>query len=689
MSPDTPKERTPPEILPPLTNLERKMMFDWSINRRKGVIGGSQTILKDFLKNKETSTDVDKISTLWETAIQAFQTPQNATGLILANNTVVAECQPSELPTHSEYHIAKVVTLTTQLFDKALPREYQTNINALALSLSAVIHDLGSLQRVGEEGPQEKLYQHHELRAIKLVDSIIDALQLTGYTDPATKEILKNKIKILIASTVPAWNLDFGNGPKIDRLIKPGNSPVPKEEFMKDLNLINVEQPELTATAESLFQLFESLSQTDSPINPDEIITLSRVKGAADHGAYMLEPSRIAEIIGLWQEYNRMWIGTDRKLTHRIPPSPNYFKFLSSDFPKYQWNTYGMILETLGNNPFAPENISIQDTKIYSEKIPKFLSEKSSRDSLFRFEGSFSPIQLDILANQIELGNDQDVINAIVDFSKIFAHRFHDAHSFDALATPVLRLMYKKLHPDKRSEFLKTALTIILKETDDELTDEGRLNLHIAPQAYVEETKESVDDFLGHLAGAYKSLDDQHRNRIENVYLTLREDQGDEITDFRSAIAKHKKPTDLPSLAISIGGLPGNSIRIDELSTPLLIHFGLEKTVESMNERLDQLIKSLKKQDSEMLNNRISIHLDDHFDWFLEYYQQSPDKEVIEQLVKSISPLGYILTRGKEAFQTMEDFYGTFQNIGIGSNNPSMLGDLGLAGQRLVEQAFK
>lgn len=679
-----------------LTPIERPMMFDWSEKRKKGIIGGSQKILEKFLKERVPSEDLHKITDLWANVIGVFQASPDSTQLLHINNELIAHFEASELPTHSEYHIAKVVTLTTELFEKVLPAESQTSENALALSISAIMHDLGSLQKVGEPGPQEKFYKDHELRALALVDPIVDALQLTDYVDPTKNQVLKNKIKILIASTIPAWNLNFSQGPQIVNLIKPGDSPVSKDKFMHDLDLVDGEEPGLVAAGESLFQLFQSLLEPDSLINQDEILKLSQVMGAADHGAYMLEPCRIGEIIGLWQELNRMWISPDGKLTHRpLPPNiNNYLQYLTSKFAKTQWTTYEETLGAIVNNPFVEGgNIPILEMKIYADRIGQLLSEQSDFDSLFRFEGAFSPIQLVALAEEMGLGNQSNITDEIEKFSKSFAHPLTRVHSFNALATPVLKLMYKET-PLKRSLLLQKAMTTILDEVSHELTNEGKLNLHIAPIAYTGETGELIDDFIGHFERAYDGLNDKDRQRIKTVYLTVREDQKDDIKLFRQIVRKHNFANKKPPLAISIAGIPsGMSIAnlIDEEKDeeyPLHIHFGLEKLDgEDMSTRLEQLMSKLSKPDNKKLFDRVSIHLDDRFREFMDFYNSHPEYQSdLVELRKSIAPLDYLMIKGDEGFATMEEFYAIFKKFEIASNNPSMLGDISIAGQRLALQ---
>ena len=115
--------------------------------------------------------------------------------------------------------------------------------------------------------------------------------------------------------------------------------------------------------------------------------------GATDHEAYMLEPCRIGEVIGLWQELNRTWTGPDGKLTHRpYPPNiNNYLQYLTSQFAQTQWATYGETLEGIVNNPFVEGgNIPISEMKIYSERIAQLLSKDLILIAFFVLKGIFT-----------------------------------------------------------------------------------------------------------------------------------------------------------------------------------------------------------------------------------------------------------------------------------------------------------
>jgi hypothetical protein len=64
--------------------------------------------------------------------------------------------------------------------------------------------------------------------------------------------------------------------------------------------------------------------------------------------------------------------------------------------------------------------------------------------------------------------------------------------------------------------------------------------------------------------------------------------------------------------------------------------------------------------------------------------------DVLKKLLKSVSPLGYLLTRGKEGFDHYAKFNKNFNEGGVlnivpGSNNASMKGGYRIAVENLVQ----
>lgn len=104
-----------------------------------------------------------------------------------------------------------------------------------------------------------------------------------------------------------------------------------------------------------------------------------------------------------------------------------------------------------------------------------------------------------------------------------------------------------------------------------------------------------------------------------------------------------------------------------------------------MRKRLEQLMEKLFQPENKKLFDRVSIHLDDKFREFLDFYNSHEEYQPkLVELRKSIAPLDYLMIKGDEGFATMEEFYVTFKELEIASNNPSMLGDISIAGQRFA-----
>lgn len=454
-----------------------------------------------------------------------------------------------------------------------------------------------------------------------------------------------------------------------------------EDDFMTALELKDEEKDdpetrgiklEQAKTAKELYALFKKQPS-------DEMAQLTEIMGAADHGAYLLEPARIAEIIGLWQELNRMWKNGQGEFEHRpFGSSKNYLEYMLAGFPEYQWKAYHEILERIGRNPFM--DLEVGEMKKYIDAIGELLETRSDSDSLARFEGTFTPEDLGKLASK---RRNKEVDDELLRYSEHFAHTFHNAHDFYALSTPVLRALYKACDTDtKRTEFLREALQVMIKESSFELTSQGRFILHIAPGAYCEGTGETLDGFMKNLMAAYDGLPSEEKLRISQIYLTSRSDKGDDLYRIHQEIG-------VQPIGISIGGKVDESERLlgdiyRVIDVPLLIHFGMEENSQMMGQRLTSLLKELDPTDERF--KFLSIHIDDHFDWFMDFYNKHSELQpVLKQLIKSVSPLGYLFTGGETAFTSLKEFFGAFPDVLIGSHNSCLLGSFGLSGQRLAK----
>jgi len=692
-------ETTRPEIK--LTPAEKRAVFDWSPERRKGVVDGSKMKLRAFLaENRKDDKRIDdrvaaQVSGLWTNAVNCFQDISKKTSPLVLNGEEIVSFKPNILPTHSEYHVSKVLTLSTQLFDIA-PKELKTQENALAVSLATIVHDVGSLLQGEETGPQEKMYKFHELRAIALVDKVVNALYRD---DKGDHQQLKNKIKMLIAATVPKWNLDFSPARKttISKLLDPNHVPPITLDNMRsdlflnsdtsdDTEIVNIKE-QLHGQADELYNTFDTLRKSGDEKAIREMRYLTHLMGAADHGAYMLEPSNIAEVFGLWQEQQTEWEGVDGRLTHRkfTNNAETSYKWFTSLFTDTQWGEFGSLIRELGINPFAPDT-SIQKSKDIADHVRSILREdkyKPAQDALSRVEGAFSPVELDNLAQKLGLENNVDIKNAIITFSQEFAHRFAEPHNFDALSTKVLKLIYDAT-PEK-STFLKEVLEAIIVDSVNELIPDGTLNIHIAPFAYTEDAK----SFTQQISKAYEDLPLAKQQRIKSIIFTIREEQPDSVQALISNLDAISKPP----VGFALGGIPKDPERISLLLDAVgpnrdsVIHFGLEKEYPLLEKRLNALLIKVEdaKQKSAPLSH-FSIHIDDGYEHFNTYIEKHPEnKELLDTLIKSVSPLGYLLTRGNEGFNQYQKFAENFKGVIVGSNNACMKGGYRIAVENLVQ----
>lgn len=705
-------ETTRPEIK--LTTAEKRAVFDWTKGRRDGVISTSKTLLSHFLArerfggrpiDKTISTTVDH---LWTNVVGCFQGHGNQTPLLVVNDQLITPFKPNILPTHSEYHVSKVLTLSTRLFDKVLPESMQTQENALAVSLATIVHDVGSLLQKNEMGPQEKLYRFHELRAIALVDKIVDELYRN---DRGDHQQLKNKVKMLIAATVPKWNLDFsGQGTTIRKLLDPRVSPpVTYDQMMKDLGLNPNEADDqetvmmkenLRPQVDKLYMMFRGLRLTGDENAREEMRKLTHLMGAADHGAYMLEPAQIAEVMGLYQEQLTEWKGKNGSLTHRdfTPGAETSYTWLTSKFTEAQWAEYQSELRLLGTNPFVMDQNITRSKEIadHARSILRDKVHKPAQDALSRVEGALSPVELDKVANIKGLGlqDDEEIKSAIITFSHDFARRFAQAHDFDKLSTKVLQLMYKKT--SDKALFFRTIFETMIGDPEAKaekkpLAEGGIMNIHLAPFAYLENPTD-IGSFTGMISKAYSDLDPKRKQQIGKIFLTIREDQPDSV----QSLVSNLQGENVPPWGIALGGIPSDPERISLLlgaigpKTEAVIHFGLEKKYEAMEKRLDDLLAYIKiSGQQDKLLQHISIHIDDHYEFFNTYFENRTDnKDLLAVLIKSVSPLGYLLEKGREGFDEYQKFAGNFKGAVPGSNNACMMGGNGIAVQNLVTKLF-
>ena len=371
-----------------------------------------------------------------------------------------------------------------------------------------------------------------------------------------------------------------------------------------------------------------------------------------------------------------------------LPESETAYTWATSTFTDAQWADYGKSLNILHYNPFTKDQ-TVDRSHTIADHVRSIIRDyKSKQDALARVEGAFSPVQLDNLAHKLELENNADIKNAIITFSHEFANRFAEPHNFDALSTPVLKRIYDAT--TDKSIFLKEVLETIIDDSVAELAKDGTLNIHIAPFAY----NKDAEVFHKQLTDAYKLLDPLKQQRIKSVLFTIREGQ-DTVNSIISLVPKFQT-SDEPSFGFALGGDPKSPELITELfnavgnSVDTVVHFGLEKEYPVMEKRLQTLLKTVKDAGRpDVLLSHLSIHIDDGYEHFNVYIKNHPeDKELLDTLIKSVSPLGYLLTRGREGFDNYQEFAKNFKDAIPGSNNACMMAGIGIAAQNWATKLF-
>jgi len=412
----------------------------------------------------------------------------------------------------------------------------------------------------------------------------------------------------------------------------------------------------------------------------------ARILAASDHGAYLLEPNRQVEVMGLWQELQRAW-EKDGKLMTRPVPAESSAVFLMSDFPRKQRDLYGTILNRLDNNPFW-NGKSITDTFEFIEKTTKLISGKSLSDGLMRFEGSFSTRQLMELGEK--LGVDDELFRKkLIDFSKKLSERPAEPSDFSALSTDVLRYLFQISRSEKHATpdaFFTQAFEILSRQSSQELVEGGTVNLHIAPFAYTQDGTVSVDEVLDCIDKAIGSFP-----ALGRVYLTIRQDKEDSLEALISSISKMDSSN---RYGIAVAGLPTRGVnwiresldKIQNTAIPIVVQVGLEDSEqhpELLKEKLNAVMAAVErgKDGSEF----VRLHIGGHYVEVLMYYSSLPDeqKSIFLNLVGSVSPLSHVLVsdqrQARAAYEELKEFLKVFKNVQPSSHNASQLGDMGLA----------
>ncbi|MEK9179523.1 MAG: hypothetical protein AAB893_03580, partial [Patescibacteria group bacterium] len=718
--------------------------LDWTQERRQKVIDKAWRECNARILDRDSnisSADTASVGLLWYQIVAAFQNGGEIGNLKFEQNI---------LPTHSEYHIAKVLTLVNHLIEgKEKKGEKISAEDTLALVLAVLIHDLGVLRQKGktedEKLDQTQLYERHELRALKLAEHMINGLSLQS--SGINKQSLISKVKLFIASTVVDLNMDFGVDPKdkkTKRSINPYNRQILKLlSHGKNAQLYGLDSPQ--SYVDEIKNQFTIDDQRTFLTNRKTLMSLVDTMSAADHGAYLLEPCRFGEINGLWRELNRLRFDEEiishRKLPFGTTIAHEYF---TSGFPTLQNLLYGDILrEFIPRNPFTES----EETAVSIEKALKqkeaLQQNKPHEDPVSRFEGFFSPVQLLELIKQLEINvvkaqkldgtseagvikeiqegklikrlnkRNPRIIEELKKFSDAYSAESYEAGKFNMLATNVLRELYKDL-PLQQEQLFYESFEMMTSQAEKELHPDGMVTIHIAPFVYLDlKSSESARAFAHQINHAYERLSLEKRKKIKGITFTWRElniqnnpldTDGDfdllvqicgEFNLLHTLRHGHDETYHPLLWSVSIAGKPSEDTQhlqkmlqeAQSKNISVLVHYGLETEKTTLQKRIEAVLE----MDIAPNDPRISIHIDNHFDWFVEYYlslnKSDPKRARLKNLIKSADPLGYLLTGGAEAHYWVTEFFRLFQNTLPATNNASNNGGLGISvHQQAIEQ---
>ncbi|MFH0772753.1 MAG: hypothetical protein V1922_00360 [bacterium] len=699
-----------------ITEIELRESFNWTKQKRDAVVEQTGEYLDRFLLmhglkgspvSKMTPAQQNQenpsVTQIWDNVIGCFR---GTTHQLVKEGAILQE---SKLPAHSEYHVAKMVQLALRMYERS-GAITKTNENALAIALASILHDTGSLLSEGENGPQERLYANHEIRAVGLVDQVIESLPI----NTALIAALKQKVKILVAVTNVDWDMDFSDNPTfnntaivkvINTYFGKGEPPSPEliDQICKDFKITNDTTDPNYRHAKLLAHTIVTCKGDDN--TKKEYIELAKIMGAADHGSYLLEPAKVPETICLWKELQHYW-PEGNGIMHRTTQQKNYLEYLTKDFPERQWGVYGALLSGLEYSPFWPKETPLSRRELVLHTYDSISAGLVQRDMVCRFEGFFAPTQLEELAIKLDVVSNPAVQKAIIDFSTLFSGDFHNITDFSALSTGVLQKMYHIMIQQHRGvEFFRAAADVITEQELKELLPNGTFRQFIAPYAYVStDPQVSYDEVIADIQGAFDNAIPQ----TELLGLTFRQDKEDDIQKFIQTARDnaHKKPP----VGIEIGGATEmvnsqlfDAVLQNTVSPPiqLLFHTGLEvnprggQTTALLTYLVahTQTLTEGEKRDGFI--DRVAVHIDGHIGEFLSCYRNmgEEEKKIIKRMIKSLSPIGHLLaTDSREAhknFQEIKELYGLFSNkdevtINSDGQNNAVLGGLDVVAQHFV-----
>ncbi len=583
---------------------------------------------------------------------------------------------------HDERHMQAVVYWATKGFDRRceyVPLE-KRKMAVLAVAIAAVDHDRGDIP---EKGMTEAAARRREDRSAGQAAFFIGQLAREGLlSDGECKELIA-LAQLLIVSTNPGLDVSYEEVEVEETLEDLPISKIVRTVFQQEAQESGEKVVELWKVPEEIqgverrkLELLKKMTEDSARTLKNEfgwkandLLEIVRIIDGADYASYYMEPSSIIRVMALWAELMEVYLNSEGNLVCLKPPMEDYAQWLTSDFRKKVFQLYENYL------PLEAEVVRKQDHKLV-EVLEKIRGEPKS-DQL-RFEGGLTPVDLYQMAEGLGLLENRLVQGALIGYSKEFMGNLDaaDPSRFASLATAAIREIYKAVSEEKKQEFI----TLMLDQINELMRKENSSSdLHIAPFAYEE-------GFLANLVGV---LDENQGNwgRIQGVTSTFRLDQ--DSPDKLNALLTTELPEER-SYGISLGGLPTAEtleqtlVTLDEenYQGKLMIHFGLQTREKEAEGCLDLILKHVEER------SPITLHLDDHYQWFLDWYKNldSNGQALVNQWPIFVSPLINVMHQ-PEVLTELQEVKRMFPKLKFVSNNTTaFLAGAGLSLQLLLER---
>ncbi len=586
-------------------------MFHWTQDKKDEFVTRAHQELYQFLLNLDLPYEtVQNIMLRYEENVELFK------------DRIVG-------PVHDEYHMAKVVHWAIDIWGRrkdGLPEDKRKMI-AVALVIAAIEHDRGDIPRNNEYFADS---QRSEARSARESSQFINSLALFDIDQAELRAL----VRLMISSTDQSLEMNLDG------------------ESLADLGISKlIRMEDIPQTEEAAVARVARYKLMKKDWLQELLLESVRMLNAADYASYYFEPAWMIEVLGLMVEKEEIFVKDgklqiNQGLGHYVDQLNPFFRKLIF---RYYHQYYPQEAESLGQ----------RDNKIFNRIVE--IKEQPVHDGLFRLEGGLNPRDLSQLAQNLGLSENEDVQQALIDYSRQYRQLFSkpDASDFRTLGTEAIRILWKYSREEQAEKFFNEIFSRVNKNAEKEGKD---VNLHLSPRAYGEGFLTEIDQHTSKLL--------QENELIIDLYLALRVDRGDvSAVDFTKISSQFQ---------IALAGIPETQEMVEAMESVeqncsgrrVLVHAGLQDDPQSIFNKISQLGSSGR--------NEWILHLDGRYKQFINWIQ---DHQVDFSLV--VSPLVNLM-RDPGLKQQLDQLREEVPTLELSSNNPVMAGSGGYILQQLV-----